>query len=30
MESEDDNLWRADARESEEELGARGMEFMQW
>ncbi|XP_010544050.1 PREDICTED: phosphoglycerate mutase-like protein 1 [Tarenaya hassleriana] len=30
MESEEDNLWNPDVRESEEELLARGLEFMKW
>ena len=30
IESEEDNLWRADVRESEEEIFARGLEFMKW
>ncbi|KAJ4895538.1 Phosphoglycerate mutase family protein [Raphanus sativus] len=28
--SEEDNLWRPDVRESEEEIFARGLEFMKW
>ncbi|CAA7031074.1 unnamed protein product [Microthlaspi erraticum] len=30
IESEEDNLWRPDVRESEEEISARGLEFMKW
>ncbi|KAF3494506.1 hypothetical protein DY000_02054629 [Brassica cretica] len=30
IESEEDNLWRPDVRESEEEIFARGLEFMKW
>ncbi|WZZ19285.1 hypothetical protein YC2023_112374 [Brassica napus] len=30
IESEEDNLWRSDVRESEEEIFARGLEFMKW
>ncbi|KAJ4915321.1 Phosphoglycerate mutase family protein [Raphanus sativus] len=30
IESEEDNLWRPDVRESEEEILARGLEFMKW
>ncbi|CAH2035050.1 unnamed protein product [Thlaspi arvense] len=30
IESEEDNLWRPDVRESEEEALARGLEFMKW
>ncbi|ESR46995.1 hypothetical protein CICLE_v10001737mg [Citrus x clementina] len=30
IESEDDKLWKADAREPFEEVTARGMEFMKW
>nr|VDD59228.1 unnamed protein product [Brassica oleracea] len=30
VESEEDNLWRPDVRESEEEIFARGLEFMKW
>ncbi|CAH8311417.1 unnamed protein product [Eruca vesicaria subsp. sativa] len=30
IESEEDNLWRPDVRESEEEILERGLEFMKW
>ncbi|KAF3570689.1 hypothetical protein F2Q69_00060855 [Brassica cretica] len=30
IESEEDNLWRPDVRESKEEIFARGLEFMKW
>ncbi|GAB4852477.1 hypothetical protein Ancab_016691, partial [Ancistrocladus abbreviatus] len=30
IESDDDNLWMPDVRESDEDLAARGMKFMSW
>ncbi|XP_021617520.1 phosphoglycerate mutase-like protein 1 isoform X2 [Manihot esculenta] len=30
IESDDDNLWKADVRETEEEVAARGLKFMNW
>uniref|UniRef100_A0A0D3C8X0 Phosphoglycerate mutase-like protein n=1 Tax=Brassica oleracea var. oleracea TaxID=109376 RepID=A0A0D3C8X0_BRAOL len=30
IESEEDNLWRPDVREFEEEILARGLQFMKW
>ncbi|KAF2296124.1 hypothetical protein GH714_036260 [Hevea brasiliensis] len=30
MESDDDNLWKADVRETDEEVAARGLKFMNW
>lgn len=30
IESDEDILWRADVRESDKELSARGMKFMKW
>ncbi|KAK6136438.1 hypothetical protein DH2020_029794 [Rehmannia glutinosa] len=30
IESDDDSLWKADVRETKEELAARGMNFMNW
>ncbi|KAF3589121.1 hypothetical protein F2Q69_00026235 [Brassica cretica] len=30
IESEEDNLWRPDVRESEEEILARALQFMKW
>lgn len=30
IESDEDGMWNADVRESDEELAARGMKFMNW
>ena len=30
IESDEDSLWNADVRESDEELAVRGMKFMNW
>ncbi|KAF5185210.1 hypothetical protein FRX31_025203, partial [Thalictrum thalictroides] len=30
VESDEDILWKADVREKNEELGARGMKFIDW
>lgn len=30
MESDEDILWKADVRETKEEVAARGMTFMKW